>query len=130
MTFVHAGYVYMLQLQKTTRALMRFVILLLFMQFVTPAFAQVSTGENTVHEKNTYSNVHHESSIFLSVFLKENSEEKNETNDKSPVLTAELIDFSFLTTVLTQHHSRFDWDVSNLPLTHEPLFKLNCIFLI
>ncbi len=110
---------------------MRFVLLLLVLQFVTPAFAQVNTGENSIREKNNwYSVVHHETGICLSILLKENSEEKNEADDKAPILTAELIDFTFLTTVLTQHHSRFDWDVSNLALAHEPLFKLNCNFLI
>ena len=129
MTFAYAGYVNMIRLQKTTKALMRFVLLLLFIQFVTPAFAQVNVGENTAHEKSTYSNVPHEAGICLSVFLKENSEEKNEADDKVQISSAELIDFTFLSTVLTQHHSR-DWDISNQLLTHEPLFKLNCIFLI
>lgn len=107
---------------------MRFVVLLLLIQFVTPAFAQDNTAENTVVEKTRYKTQHIDSGICSTVLL--NSEEKSETEDKSPVLTAELIDFTFLTTNLTHYHSRSDWDVSSLPLTHEPRFKLNCIFLI
>lgn len=112
------------------KTFMRFIIFLLIIQFVTPAFVLVNAQKNSVRKKTTYNNVHHESGICLNVFLKENSEEKNEADDKTPVLTAELIDFTFLNTFLTQYHSRFDWNVSSLPLTPEPLFKLNCIFLI
>jgi hypothetical protein len=110
------------------KALMRFVILLLLIQFVTPAFAQDNTSENTVHEKTSIRSQHISSGICTNVFL--NSEEKSEADDKSPVFTAELIDFTFLTTVLTHFHSRSDWDVSSLPLTHEARFTLNSSFLI
>lgn len=109
---------------------MRFVILFLIISFVSPVFAQGNTQENNVHEKASYNNVHHESGFCLSVFLKENSEEKNEVDGKTSVFTAELIDFSFLTTVLTQHHSRADWNISNLRMKQQQLFKLNCNFLI
>lgn len=130
MTFAHAGYVYMLQSHKIAKALMRFVILLLFIQFVTPAFTTVNAQENIAHDKTSIHAQHDNSNIILSVLLKENSEEKNEGDHKAPILTAELIDFSFLNTVLTQYHSRSDWDVSNLRTAQEPLFKLHCIFLI
>lgn len=109
---------------------MRFVILFLIISFVSPVFAQGNTQENNVREKASYSTTHHDSGFCLNVFLKENSEEKNEADDKAPILAAELIDFSFLTTVLTQHHSRVDWSISNLRTKQEQLFKLNCNFLI
>ena len=122
----------MLQSHQLAKVLMRFVVLLLLIQFVTPAFARVTPqSDNAVHyEKTTYKNPQHESGITLAVFLKENSEEKNETDNKAPLLAAELIDFTFHNTVLTEHHSRFNWDTTNIHTTHEPLFKLYCLFLI
>lgn len=110
---------------------MRFVVLLLFIQFVTPAFARVTAQDNVVaQEKPGYKTPQHESGITLAVFLKENSEEKNETDNKAPILAAELIDFTFHNTVLTQYHSRFYWDFHILCTTHQPLFKLYRVFLI
>ena len=109
---------------------MRFVILFLIISFVSSAFAQGDSRENTVNKKTSYSTTHKESGFSLSIFLKENSEEKNEANDKAFVSTAELIDFSFLTTVLTQYHSRANWNISSLRIKQEQLFRLNCTFLI
>ena len=109
---------------------MRFVILFLIISFVSSAFAQGDSQENTVNKKNSYSTTHKESGFSLSIFLKENSEEKNEANDKAFIPTAELIDFSFLTTVLTQYHSRADSEISTLRTKQERLFRLNCTLLI
>ena len=109
---------------------MRFIILFLIISFVSPAFAQDNVQKNSGHEKTSYTDNAHDSGVCLNVFLKEDSEKKNKADDKATFLTAELIDFSFLTTVLTQYHSRADWDISNMRVKQEQLFKLNCNFLI
>lgn len=121
----------MFQSHQIAKALMRIVIILLLVQFVTPAFARVNgQADIAPHEKTSYKASHDESGITISVLLKENSEEENKTHEYAPLLTAELIDFTFLTTVLTEHHSRFYWDFHILCTTHQPLFKLHRVFLI
>lgn len=109
---------------------MRLIMLFLILLFFCPAFAQGNVQENNGSEKTTFSDTHHQKRIYLSVFLNENQEDETKVADKTPVPTAELIDFTFLTTVLTQYHSFLNGGVSIVLLTHEPLFKLNCIFLI
>lgn len=110
---------------------MRLIVILLLVQFVTPAFARVNTQAEISHrEKNSYKASHDETGITISLLLKENSEEENKPHDLTPLLTAELIDFTFLTTVLTEHHSRFYWDVHALRHAPEPLFLLHRVFLI
>jgi hypothetical protein len=118
----------MLHLQRTSKVLIRFVLLLLIVQFVTPAFAPVATPDANNNQKLSLTS-HHDSAISLAVFLKENSEEKSEEDEK-PVFTAELIDFSFLTEVLTQSHSRGHWELGNQRLITQPLFKIHCIYII
>lgn len=109
---------------------MRFVILFLIFSFVSSAVAQGNAQNSSSGKKASYNNARHESGFCLSVFVKESSEEKNEATDKASVVTTELIDFSLLTTVLTQYHSRTDRDISNLRAKQEQRFKLNCTFLI
>ena len=121
------GYV-MLHLQRTSKGLIRFVLLLLIVQFVTPAFAQVVTQDSNNYQKLSLTSQHN-SAISLAVLLKENSEEKSETDEK-PLFTDELIDFTFLTEVLTQSHSRDHWDVDNQCFNSHPLFKIHCIYII
>lgn len=118
----------MLHLQRTSKGLIRFVLLLLIVQFVTPAFAQVVTQDSRSNEKLSLTS-QHDSAIGLAVFLKENSEEKSEEDEK-PLFTAELIDFSFLTEVLTQSHTRGHWDLGNQRLITQPLFKIHCTYII
>ena len=118
----------MLHLQRISKALIRIVLLLLIVQFVTPAFANVGTPDNTTQEKNSYK-TQHDSGIVVSVLLKENSEEKSEGEDKTYV-AFELIDFSFHTSALTQSHSITFSRTSHEQLIPAPLFKLNCVFLI
>lgn len=101
---------------------MRLVFFILLIQFVTSAFAQANVQEYTAHEKAAY-NAQHETGICLDIFCREDSEEKNESY--KAIATAELADFSFQTSVLTQFHSH-SWDVNGLSFTHNPLFKLNC----
>lgn len=121
----------MFQSHQIAKALMRFVIILLLVQFVTPAFARVNAQAEISHlEKNSYKAGHDESGITISVLLKENSEEENKPHEFAPLLTAELIDFTFHKTVLTQHHSRFYWDAHALHNAHKPLFLLHSVFLI
>ena len=118
----------MVHLQGISKALIRLVILLLLVQFVTPAFAHVGTPDNPIHEKNSYK-PQHDSGIAISVFLKENSEEKSETDEKSHIAAA-LIDFSFHTVSLKQLHTNFYSHFCNERLISGPLFKLLCVFLI
>jgi|SRR5688572_24354803 hypothetical protein len=118
----------MLHLQRTSKVLIRIVLLLLFVQFVTPAFVQVGSQDNAIHEKNSYK-PHHDSGITLSVFLKGNSEEKSEADEKSHLTTA-LIDFSFHAIALTQSHTNNSSHFCNERLITGPLFKLHCVFLI
>ena len=118
----------MLHLQRISKGLIRIVLLLLVIQFVTPAFAQLGSPDTSIQQKTSLTS-QHDSGIALAVFLKENSEEKTEVDEKSQI-TVELIDFSFLSIALKQSHSRSYWDTSNLRLTSLPLFTLHCIFLI
>lgn len=118
----------MLHLQRISKGLIRFVLLLLVIQFVTPAFAQVGSQDSSIQQKASFT-TQHDSAIAIAVFLKENTEEKSESDEKTQ-FTVELIDFSFLSTALKQSHSRFYWDTSNTRLTAQPLFMLHCIFLI
>ena len=118
----------MLHLQRTSKVLIRIVLLLLFVQFVTPAFAQVGSPDNAIQQKNSYK-THHDSGITLSVFLKENSEEKSEADEK-PHITPALIDFSFHATALKQSHTNTFSHLCNERLISGPLFKLLCVFLI
>lgn len=109
---------------------MRFIIIILFIQFISSGYAQagvqdLSTGKQGV----AYDAVHHEAGICLDVLFSENSEENKETNHRA-MLAHELIDFSFLTTVLTQQPASGCRDISNLRLSQQRLFKLNCIYLI
>lgn len=119
---------FMLHLQRTSKILIRLVLLLLIIQFVTPAFAQVGTPDNPINEKNSYK-TQHDSGIAISVFLKESSEEKSEADEKSH-LTAALIDFSFHSISLNQLHTNFYSHFCNERLISGPLFKLLCVFLI
>lgn len=120
----------MLYLQRISKVVIRIVILLLLVQFVTPAFAHVGTGDNTGLDKHSSSfSAKHESGITVSVFLKENSEEKNEADEK-PHFSFELIDFSFVVVALKQSHSHVYWDTDNPQLLSGSLFKLFCVFLI
>lgn len=118
----------MLHLQRISKGLIRFVLLLLVIQFVTPVFAQVGSQDSSIQQKASFT-TQHDSAIAVAVFLKENTEEKSESDEKTQ-FTIELIDFSFLSTALKQSHSRFYWDTSNTRLATQPLFKLHCIFLI
>lgn len=117
----------MLYLKKTSKALIRVILLLLLAQFVAPAFVQVSS-QDPIHEKNSYK-PQHDSGIALSVLLKESSEEKSEANQKSHFIQA-LIDFSFHAIALKQSHTNFYSHFSNERLIPDPLFKLHCVFLI
>ena len=118
----------MFHLQRISKGLIRFVILVLLVQFVTPAFVQVGSLDNAIQEKNSFKK-HHESGITLSVLLKETSEEKREVDEKSHI-SAALIDFSFHTVSLKQLHSNFDSHFCNERLISGQLFKLHCVFLI
>jgi hypothetical protein len=128
-TFAHAGYVFMLHLQRISKILIRIVLLLLIVQFVTPAFANVSTADNATHEKTSYKN-QHDSGILVSVLLKENSEEKTEGEGDEKHVTLELLDLSFHTTALKQSHAVIFSRISHERQFPAPLFKLNCVFLI
>ena len=118
----------MLHLQRTSKVLIRLVLLLLLIQFVTPAFAQVGTPDNPIHEKNSYKS-QPDTVIAISVFLKETSEEKDEFDGKAH-FCLELIDFTSHEVVLKQSHSQILWDTDNTQPPTKPLFKLFCIFLI
>jgi hypothetical protein len=119
----------MLNLQRISKTLIRIVLLLLIVQFVTPAFANVGTEDSPTHEKNSYK-AQHDSGIIVSVLLKENSEEKSEGEGDEKHITLALIDFSFHTTALKQSHAIISPRVSDERLIPAPLFKLNCVFLI
>jgi hypothetical protein len=118
----------MLHLQRISKGLNRFILLLFLIQLVIPAFALAATLDSSIQHKVSFS-IRHDSGIAVAVFLKENTEEKNETTEKVNI-TPELIDFSFLVNALKQSHSPIHWDTHNLRLISEPLFKLFCIFLI
>jgi hypothetical protein len=118
----------MVHLKYISKALTRFVLLLFLIQFLVPAFVPAAAQDSSIRHKTNYS-TQHDSGIAVALYLKENTEEKNESTEKAQVVP-ELIDFSFLSTVLKQSHSRIHWDTSNLRHNSEPLFKLLCIFLI
>ncbi|TXH31117.1 MAG: hypothetical protein E6Q96_00670 [Cyclobacteriaceae bacterium] len=108
---------------------MRFIIIILFIQFISSGYAQAGVQGHSTDKKAAYQAVHRDADICLDVLFSENSEENKETNHRA-VLAHELIDFSFLTTVLTQQPASGYRDISNLRLSQQPLFKLNCIYLI
>ncbi|MFN8335622.1 MAG: hypothetical protein U0U09_10865 [Cyclobacteriaceae bacterium] len=108
---------------------MRFIIIILFIQFISSGVAQAGVQDQSVTGKTTYHSVHREAGVCLDILFNENSEENKEANHRV-FLSHELIDFSFLTTILTQQSSRCHHDISNLRPPHEPLFKLNCIYQI
>jgi hypothetical protein len=118
----------MLHLHRTSKIVIRLVLLLLIVQFVTPAFANVGTEENSIHEKNSYKN-QHDSGITVSILLKENSEERDEADEKHQV-ACEIIDFTFLAVGLTQSHSQILFNTDTPRPVLSPLFKLFCAFLI
>ena len=114
--------------QRISKGLNRFVLLLFLIQLVIPAFAQAGTPDSSIPHRVSFT-IRHDSGIAVAVFLKENTEEKNEATEKVNT-TPELIDFSFLANALKQSHSPIHWGTHNVRLTSEPLFKLFCIFLI
>jgi hypothetical protein len=117
----------MLHLQSIGKTLTRFVLLLLLMQFGTPVFATVSAQDNNVKEKISHQH-HHDAVIALSIFLKGNSEEKSEENEKSHIPT--LLNLSFHAVALNQSHTSIFSQFGNERLAKGQLFKLHCIFLI
>ncbi|MBL7839562.1 MAG: hypothetical protein JNJ75_05440 [Cyclobacteriaceae bacterium] len=108
---------------------MRFIIIILFIQFISFGYAQAGVHDPSTGKRAAYHAVHHEAGTCLDVLFNENSEENKEANHRA-MLAHELIDFSFLTTVLTQQPASGYRDISNLRLFQQPLFKLNCIYLI
>src|SRR5690348_9624598 len=118
----------MLHLNRTGKNLFRFVLILLLVQFLVPTFVQASTQDSDVQRKTTVT-THHDAGISVSVFLKENTEEENESTEEIQV-DLEILDFSNLSTALTLSHTSFQWCIINVKPTSERLFKLFCVFLI
>src|SRR6478609_2437369 len=118
----------MIHLQRTSKILVRLILFLLLLQFVTPAFARVGTPDNPLQEKNYYK-TRPDSGISISVLLKENSEEKREFDFKSH-FCLELIDFTCHEIVLKQSHSQIHWVTDKPQPPPKPLHKLFCTFLI
>lgn len=108
---------------------MRSIIIILFIQFISFGIAQAGIQEQPVNTKASYHSIHHEAGICLDVLFTEDSEEIEESNHRT-FLAVELIDFSFLTSILTQQFSGCYHNNGNTRPLHEPLFKLNCTYLI
>ena len=108
------------------KVLVHTVMILLLVQFITPAFAQVVTQGNTIEEKNSYKS-QHDQGITVSVFLKENAEEKS-TTPKTHITP--LLDFSFHAIALKQVHENFYSQISNVRPPQGPIFKLIRAFLL
>lgn len=107
---------------------MRFVLLLFLIQFLVPSFVQAGTQGNTFESKTTLG-TRHDSGISVAVFLKENTEEETEATKKLQA-NLEILDFSFLSNVLTLSHSSIQWSTTSVRPPSEQLFKLFCVFLI
>ena len=118
----------MLHLQQLSKILIRLTLLLLLLQFAAPAFAHVGTSDGAIQEKNSYK-TQQEPGITVSVFLKETSEEQNESHGKTS-FSLKLIDFKCREVVLTQLHSQILCDHGNTQSVATGLFKLHCTFLI
>lgn len=117
----------MFLLRRMNKALTHLVMVLLLVQFVTPAFAQVVTQGNTIEEENSFKS-HHDSGFTVGVFLKESVEEKNP--DHRSFITLPPFDFSFHASALKQVHENIYSHISNQRLVPGPIFKLIRVFLI
>ena len=107
---------------------MRLVLLLLLVQVLVPSFVQAGSQETAI-ERKTSVDTHHDAGISVAVFLKENTEEENEFDEKFQ-LTFEILDLSFLSSALTQSHSSLQWTEPNVGPPTGQLLKLYCVFLI
>lgn len=108
---------------------MRSIIIILFIQFISLGIAQAGIQEQTANTKVSFHSVHHKAGVALDVLFTEDSEETEESNHRA-FLAVELIDFSFLTSILTQQFSGCYHNNGNTRPLHDPLFKLNRTYLI
>ena len=118
----------MLHLQRISKVLIRLTLFLLLIQFAAPAFANVGSTDNLIHEKNSLKS-HQVSGVTLNILLNENSEENNEAQSKAN-FNHRLIDFSSHEIVLNQSHAQIFSDHGNNETVPKPLFMLFCVFLI
>ena len=121
------GYV-MLHLKRNSEGLMRFVLLLFLVQFLVPSFVQASAQDTDIHYKLNF-DTRHDAGLAVALFLKENTEEETEALKKLQA-SLEILDFSYLTNVLTLSHSSIHRSAFGARPPTEQLFKLFCVFLI
>lgn len=111
------------------RAILQVIILLISMECVLPA---VSVEGHSITSDVNIQPVHQKSNVGL-FLLKTEKEEQNEEGEKDKTLLIELADFSSLSALLSNAHTK-RIDLTSLDEhqfdLHPPLFKLFCIFLI
>jgi len=128
LTFVYA---YTLSMPGIQIKVMRFVLLLLVIQFFSPVFLTVITpGSSTVESNQPKLHAHH-CSIIAPLLLKEKDESESKICDTSVEFVA-LIDFKDHSSVLTAlHTTKFTPFIFRDQIEHRPpLFTLNRVFLI
>ncbi|HEY3402921.1 MAG TPA: hypothetical protein VGK59_06020 [Ohtaekwangia sp.] len=110
---------------------MRFVLLILVIQFFSPVFLTVITpGSSTVESNGPKLHAHH-CSIIAPLLLKEKDETETKSSDTVVEFVA-LIDFTDHSSVLTElHTNKLTPFVFRDRIDHRPpLFTLNSVFLI
>jgi hypothetical protein len=118
---------------RTAKKLIKSIIFLLCTQFLMPAFVQASGQESGGSFSHVViSEAHHDHAVMmLSLFLSENELEEKEGEGESEhdFLAAELADFTFLETAITEHHSIFPPIDASHP-NARPIHKVLCTFII
>jgi len=114
----------------TSRNVMRFVLLILVIQFISPIFSSVITPGINTNEEKLSGHAHH-SSLVAPQLLKEKEESDTAIEEVTSSFIT-LIDFSDLPSVLTAahatkiipfaYHERIDH--------HPPLYTLHSVYLI
>ena len=110
---------------------MRFVLLILVIQFFSPVFITVITpGSSTVENNGPKLHAHH-CSIIAPLLLKEKDETETKGGDAVVEFVA-LIDFKDHSSVLTELHTyKFTPFIFRDRINHRPpLFTLHSVFLI
>jgi hypothetical protein len=113
---------------RITRSLIRLILFLITFQCVSPILVTTESAgfhRFTIHRKSDHS-------IFSSVLFEKMEEEEKNEEEKDRFISIELLDFSTITTVLSQAHTpptHFTLVVDRSD--HQPaLFTLFCVYLI
>lgn len=113
---------------RIAKSLIRLILFLITFQCVSPILATTESSDfqhSTIQRKSDHS-------VFSSVLFEKMEEEEKNEEEKDRFITIELLDFSTITTVLSQAHTpqtHFALVVDRSD--HQPaLFTLFCVYLI